>query len=87
VAHLKLFDCFNQWNVSFARAAHDWEVDVFASFYKILYSARVRRESEDKMWWVPSKRGYLRLDPSIVPWFVVKAFASLGRVFGKIKFP
>jgi len=22
----------NQWNVSFARAAHDWEIDVFASF-------------------------------------------------------
>ena len=21
----------NQWNVSFARAAHDWEIDVFAS--------------------------------------------------------
>ena len=25
-------DGSNQWNVSFSREAHDWEVDVFASF-------------------------------------------------------
>jgi hypothetical protein len=37
--------------------AHDWEVDVFASFFKVLYSVRVRQEGKDKLWWVPSKRG------------------------------
>jgi hypothetical protein len=39
----------NQWNVSFARAAYDWEVDVFvfASIFQVLYSAKVRRGSED----------------------------------------
>jgi hypothetical protein len=34
---LKFYDGSNQWNVSFARAAHDWEVDVFASFFQVLY--------------------------------------------------
>jgi hypothetical protein len=35
-------------------------VDVFASFLQVLLSARVRRESEDNMWWVPSKRGLFK---------------------------
>jgi hypothetical protein len=28
--------------VSFVRVAHDWEVDVFASFFMALYLVRVR---------------------------------------------
>jgi len=43
--------------VSFVRAAHDWEVDVFAFFFKVLNSTSVRRKGEDKLWWIPSKRG------------------------------
>jgi hypothetical protein len=35
----------------------------------------------------PLKEGYLRLDPSINHWFVVKAAASLGRVFGGLRLP
>jgi hypothetical protein len=35
----------------------------------------------------PPKEGCLRLDLSIVPWSVVKTFASLERVFGGLKFP
>jgi hypothetical protein len=31
-ANLEFLGNSNQWNVSFTRAAHDWEVDVFASF-------------------------------------------------------
>jgi hypothetical protein len=46
-----------KWNVSFTRTAHDWEVDVFVSFFRVLYLARVSRKFEDKMWWVPSKKG------------------------------
>jgi hypothetical protein len=38
-----------QWNVSFARAAQDWEVDAFASFYK-MYLVSMRREGEDGLW-------------------------------------
>jgi hypothetical protein len=31
-------------------------VDVLTSFYPLLYSHRVRREGEDKLWWVPSHK-------------------------------
>jgi hypothetical protein len=55
--HLELSSGSLQWNVSFIRAAHDWEVDVFASFFNLLYSYRVRREDEDKLWWVLQKKG------------------------------
>jgi hypothetical protein len=43
--------------VNFARAAQDWEVNVSASFYKLLYLDRMRREVEDRLWWISSKRG------------------------------
>jgi len=26
-----------QWNVSFVTEGHDWEVDVFASFFQVLH--------------------------------------------------
>ena len=41
-AHLEFMGCSTQWNVSFARAAHNRKVDVFASFFMELHSARVR---------------------------------------------
>jgi hypothetical protein len=43
--------------VSFAREAHNWEVNIFASFFQMLHSVIVRRGIEDKLWWVPSKKG------------------------------
>ena len=46
-----------QWNVSFFLLVHDWELEVLASFYTLLYSHRMRREGEDKIWWVPSRKG------------------------------
>jgi len=45
-----------QLNVSFAREAHDWEVNIFTSLFRVLYSARVRQGNKNKLWWVPSKR-------------------------------
>jgi hypothetical protein len=45
----------NQWNVSFAREGHDWEVDVFVSFFYMLHSVKVRRGSENKLWRISSK--------------------------------
>ena len=48
-SHLELSGGSTQWNASFVRAAHDWEVDAFASFFKVLYLARVRRECENKL--------------------------------------
>jgi hypothetical protein len=55
--HLDFSSGFLQWDVSFFRAAHDWEADVLASFYTLLYSHRERREGDDKLWWVPSYKG------------------------------
>jgi hypothetical protein len=40
-AHFELFGGSNQWKVSFVKAAHDWEMDVFASFFRFLYSIDV----------------------------------------------
>jgi hypothetical protein len=52
----------NQWNVSFIREAHDWEVDDFVSFFQALHSVKVSRGSEDKLqkdasviWYCPCK--------------------------------
>ena len=45
-------DCLNgyvQWNVTFIRRVHDWEVEVLASFYTLLYSHTMRGEGEDRM--------------------------------------
>jgi hypothetical protein len=46
-----------QWNVSFFQLVHDWELETLASFYTLLYSYRMSREGEDKIWWVPSSKG------------------------------
>lgn len=73
--HLELYGGSNQWNVSFVRAAHDWKVDVFALFFNLLYSLRVRREGEDKLCWIPSKKG-----------FVVSSFYNILACNGDISF-
>jgi hypothetical protein len=44
--HLVVVSGSYQWDVSFFRAAHDWEMDVLASF-SLLYPSRVDREGED----------------------------------------
>jgi hypothetical protein len=40
-ALLELFGGSNKWKATFARVAHDWEVDVFASFFNLSYSIRM----------------------------------------------
>jgi hypothetical protein len=44
-----------QCNISFPRAAHDWKVDLFTSFFNVLYSVKVRLDGIDKLWWSPAK--------------------------------
>jgi hypothetical protein len=66
VVNLEILGGSNRWNVSFARAAHDWEVNVFASFFQVLHSVRVRKGCEEQLWWTPAKRGL----------FEVKSFFS-----------
>jgi hypothetical protein len=41
-ALLELFNGSIQSNVRFARVAHYWEVDVLASFFRVLVLARMR---------------------------------------------
>jgi len=44
VAHLILENGSFQWDVKLIRVAHDWEVDVLASFFTLLYSIRFDRD-------------------------------------------
>jgi hypothetical protein len=41
-AHLENSGGSNQWNLSFAKASNDREVDAFALLFKVLYSVRVK---------------------------------------------
>jgi hypothetical protein len=47
--------------VSFTKAAHNWEADVFASFFQVLHSIRLRRGCVDQLWWNPSKSGLFKV--------------------------
>jgi hypothetical protein len=71
--NLELLGGSNQWNVSFTRKAHDWEVDVFASFFQMLQSIIVRKGGENKLWCVPSKKGLFKVE---------SFFHSLTRLVG-----
>jgi hypothetical protein len=50
---------FIQLNISFTRVAHDWEVDVFASFFRVSYLARVGLECKDNCCGSLPKQGCL----------------------------
>jgi hypothetical protein len=39
-------------------------VDAFTLFLRVLYLVRMRQEWEDKLWWVPSKRGLFGVQSS-----------------------
>jgi len=55
--HLIVVSGSYHWDVSFFQAAHDWEVDVLASFFSLLYSSKVDRDGVDQLWWSPSHKG------------------------------
>ena len=46
--HLEFSSDSHQWNVNFLRPAHEWEVDLFTSFFDFLYSFRLRWGAKDK---------------------------------------
>jgi hypothetical protein len=82
--HLVVVSGSYQWDVSFFRAAHDWEVDVLASFFSLLYSSRVDREGKDQLWWSPSHKGNLILDLSIMLLLAKRLLIFSGKVFGDL---
>jgi hypothetical protein len=47
--HLELSNDSYRWNVRLIRTSHNWDVDVFASFFYLLYSLRLRCGVEDKL--------------------------------------
>jgi hypothetical protein len=53
---LDFYSDSHQWNVCFLRAAQDLEVDLFTSFFNLLYSLRLKWDGEYKLCWVTSKR-------------------------------
>jgi hypothetical protein len=66
-----------QWNIVFNHLIHDWEVEVFASFYSCLYSYKFRGVGEDKLWWVPLNKGA----------FEVSSFYQVLSSHGPLSFP
>jgi hypothetical protein len=64
-----------QWNVSCIWLVHNWELEVLASFYTLLYSHRMRRDEEDK-------RGNSMLDHFIIFLQSKRLLLFLGRLFG-----
>jgi hypothetical protein len=60
--NLELLGGSIKWSVSFSREVHDWEMDVFTFFFfRVLHSVNVRRGSEDRLWWVSSKKGLFKV--------------------------
>jgi hypothetical protein len=84
--HLELLGGSNQLNVSFTRAAPDWEVNILVLFFKVLHLVRGRHEGEDRLWWVPSKRCFFDVKSFYSAMVHNDDFHSLGRVFGQRPF-
>jgi hypothetical protein len=76
VDNMEVLGCSIKWNMSFVREAHDWEVDVFASFFQVLHSSTVSRDLADRLWWVPSKKGVFKVKS-----YFSSLVASEGRRF------
>jgi hypothetical protein len=57
----------NQWNVSFIREAHDWEVDDFVSFFQALHSVKVAELGKTSCGGSPPKKVCSRSSPSFTP--------------------
>jgi hypothetical protein len=43
VDHMQFINGNLQWNISFTRPVHNWEVDLVTSFFELLYSIRLRQ--------------------------------------------
>lgn len=76
-AHIKFSGNAILLNVSFVRLAQDVKVNAFVSFYRLLYSVRLRREGIDRLWLIPFKRGL----------FGVKSFYNVLVCLDGIRFP
>jgi hypothetical protein len=76
-----------QWNIQFIWLINDWEVEVLASFYRCLYSCKLRGMGKTSCGGCLRTRGFLRLSLSI---FLSSSsplglFLFLGRAFGDLR--
>ena len=87
VNYLEISSNSHQWNIISTRAAHNWEVDVFALF--LIYCTPLDRVREVKTSFVrpPPREACLMLDCSITSLSLTKVLLSLGSVFGGVRFP
>jgi hypothetical protein len=49
--HMQQYHGTFQWQVNFVRAAHDWELESFSTFFELIYSAKVSGQGEDRLCW------------------------------------
>jgi len=56
--YLDLSSSFIHWNPSFVRAAHDWELESFDSFFSLLYSSKTHPGEVDNLWTPPSSQKF-----------------------------
>jgi hypothetical protein len=77
--HLELPSGSHQWNVSFIRATHNWDMNVFVLFFILLYSLRLRREVKTSFLEPPPKEGCLTLDLSTTSLSLMMTLPSLGK--------
>lgn len=45
------------WTPTFTRNMNDWELHILVSFFKLLYSSGGVDMTDDRVLWVPSKKG------------------------------
>jgi hypothetical protein len=76
-----------QWNIQFTWLIQDWEVEVLASFYRRLYSCKLREDGKISCGGCLRARGVSRLSLSIEPSRPMSPFLFLGRVFGDQRLP
>jgi hypothetical protein len=84
--HLEFSSKSHQYNVNFLRAAYNWEVNLFTSFFNLLYSFRLKRGDED------SFVGFLPRDErSMLNHTIMSLFPAITLFFpqrsGRIRLP
>jgi hypothetical protein len=85
--HLEVSSGSHQWNVSFIRTLHDWEMEVFALFFNLLYLSKAGQGGEDKLCWVFSKRELFDVRSFYNVLVPHDGNHSLGGVSGRIRSP
>jgi hypothetical protein len=85
--HLEISSGSHKLNVSFTKVAYDWELDVFASFFNLLYSLNRVGEMKTSFVRPPPREACSTLDHSAMSLSLIMFLISLESVFGGVRFP